>query len=106
MYIEIAFFFRPGRGGERRGGGGGCLCFVLCRYCQVRYIHHTTYISYTCNFPCLEVDFIVIIIIIFMPRVLTIRIREILISRDSGREVGREDPIRYISKKTKHEQLF
>lgn len=34
-----------------------------------------------------------------MPRVLTIRIREVLISRDSGREGGREDPIRYISKK-------
>lgn len=26
------------------------------------------------------------------------RMREVLISRDSGRKVGREDPIRYISK--------
>lgn len=90
MYIEIAFFFV--RGGEGRGGGGWCLCCA--DYC--RYIHHTTYISYTCNFPCLEVDSF-FIIIIFMPKVLTIR--EVLISRDSGRKVGREDPIRYISKK-------
>lgn len=52
MYIEIAFFFV--------WGGEGGWCFVLCRYCQVRYIHHATYISYICNFPCLEVDFLFI----------------------------------------------
>lgn len=89
MYFEIAFF-RPGRGGEGRGGGVFCVVQIL----SGRYIHHTTYISYTCNFPCLQVDSFIIIIIIFMPQVLTIKMREVLISRDSGREVGREDSIR------------
>lgn len=78
MYIEIAFFFRPGRGG---GEGGVCVVQIT-----VGKVHTSSYISYICNFPCLEVDFI-IIFIIFMPQVLTIRIREVLISRDSGREV-------------------
>lgn len=60
MYIEIAFFFRPGRGGEGRRGGG-CLCFVFCDFVLCRYITVGTYIilhtTYICNFPCLEVDF-------------------------------------------------
>lgn len=81
-------------------GRGWCLCCADTVAC--RYIHHTTYISYTCNFPCLEVDSF-IIIIIFMPKVLTIRIREVLISRDSDRKVGRRHQL---GSETKHQQLF
>lgn len=98
MYIEIAFFFV--RGGEGRGCVLCCADTVACRYL---YIILHRYISYKCNFPCLEVDFLFIFIIIFMPKVLTMRIREVLISRDSDREVGR---YQLLGSETKHEQLF
>lgn len=76
------------RGGE--GRGGWCFVFCVVQILSGRYIHHTTYISHTCNFPCSKVDFLFIYYIYaYVPIV-----REVLISRDSGREVGREDPIR------------
>lgn len=68
---SLFFSSGEGRGGE---GMGGCMVFVFCvvQILSGRYIHHTTYISHTCNFPCLEVDSLLLLYLCLRSYLLTI----------------------------------
>lgn len=100
MYIEIAFFFRPGRGGgEGRGGGVFCVVQILSGKVYTSYYILHTFLTHVIFLVYRLVLFL--LFIIFMPKVLPIR--EVLISRDSGREGGRRHQL---GSETKHQQLF